>query len=92
MGQDELVRQIASLPEVLQGIDHRINVIHHHAPGEDEALQQIVTGETIQLIAPQHPGHLSQHHIREINTSRGHGSKESPFCDRCLLGVITDQD
>ena len=38
--------------------------------------EKIVTGETIQLIAPQHPGHLS---------------KESPFCDRGLLGVITDQ-
>ena len=90
-GQDELVRQIASLPKVLQSIDHRVNVIHHNTPGADEALQQIVAGGPIKVIAPQHPGHLGQHHILEINTSRSHGSKESPFCDRRLLGVITDQ-
>ena len=70
---------------------HAIRVIHHHTPGADEALQQIVAGGPIKVIAPQHPGHLGQHHIREIDTSRSHGSKESPFCDRRLLGVIADQ-
>jgi len=55
-GQDELVCQIASLPE-----------------------------------ATQYSGHLRQHRIREIDTSRGHSSKESPLCDRRLLGVIANQ-
>ena len=36
--QDELVCPIASPPEVLQGINHRVNLLYNHAPGNESLL------------------------------------------------------
>jgi hypothetical protein len=64
--------------------------LHHDLP--PASIQgQLVAGGPIQVLAPQHQSHLGQQHIREIDTSTGHGSKESPLCDRRLLGVIANQ-
>lgn len=41
-GQDQLIGQIASQPELLEGIDHRVDVIHHDASGAHQPLQQLV--------------------------------------------------
>ena len=81
-GQDELIGQVAPLAEVLQGIDHRVGVIDDHTAGAHQPLQQ--------FLAAQHPGHLRQHHIREVDAAGGDRIQKGPLSDGSLLGVIAD--
>ncbi|MEB3265192.1 MAG: hypothetical protein VKN13_01095, partial [Cyanobacteriota bacterium] len=56
-GQDQLIGQITAQAELLEGIDHRVDVVNHHATG------------ALEVVAPQHPGHLDQHHIRQVHAT-----------------------
>lgn len=69
----------------------RVNVIDHATACAHQALQERVAALAVEVVAAQHPGHLRQRHILEIDASCCDRFQKGSLSSRRLLRVDANQ-